>query len=64
VASASTWVWMSMVLVIGSPRMAGFFAHNGRGGARHGGHASPFVMPGLDPRHPAAGLASADHTFA
>jgi hypothetical protein len=28
--------------------MAGFFAHNGRGGARHGGHASSFVMPGLD----------------
>jgi hypothetical protein len=42
-------VCISMVLVIGSPRMAGFFAHNGRGGARHGGHASPFVMLGLDP---------------
>jgi hypothetical protein len=26
--------------------MAGFFAHNGRGGARHGGHASPFAVPG------------------
>src|ERR1700731_2277190 len=49
VASASTCVCMSMVLVIGSPRMAGFFAHNGRGGARYGGHASPLVMPGLDP---------------
>jgi hypothetical protein len=29
--------------------MAGFFAHNGREGARHGGHASPLVMPGPDP---------------
>src|SRR5580700_7489933 len=47
VASASTCVCMSMVLVIGSPRMAGFFAHNGRGGARHGGHASHSSCPGL-----------------
>src|ERR1700733_3549201 len=49
VASASTCVCISMVLVIGSPRMAGFFAHNGRGGARHGGDAFLLVMARLDP---------------
>jgi hypothetical protein len=29
--------------------MAGFFAHNGRGGARHGGHAPRSSCPGLEP---------------